>query len=81
MYHNYGPMMNHGGWGWGVLAMLFWAIAFVVILYVVVRLLKGHETHEGGNGMVDPLDIAKERYAKGEITKDQFEQLKKDLSK
>ena len=27
-----------------------------------------------------PLEIAKERYARGEITKDQFEQLRKDLS-
>ena len=27
-----------------------------------------------------PLEIAKERYARGEITKDQFDQLHKDLS-
>ena len=27
-----------------------------------------------------PLDIAKARYARGEITKEQFEQLKRDLS-
>jgi putative membrane protein len=27
-----------------------------------------------------PLEIAKERYAKGEITKEQYDQIKKDLT-
>lgn len=31
------------------------------------------------NGKRDPLTIAKERYARGEITKEQYEQMKKDL--
>jgi len=36
--------------------------------------------HNASTIKQDPLDIAKERYAKGEITKEQFEQIKKDLS-
>jgi putative membrane protein len=32
------------------------------------------------NGRKSPLDIARERYAKGEITKEQYEQIKKDIS-
>ena len=76
MYY-YGPMMNGSDWGWGIFMMLFWVVVLVAIIYVVVRLLKSHEA--GTNQKSNPLDIAKERYAKGEITKEQFEQLKKDL--
>jgi putative membrane protein len=71
------PMMNGNDWGWGMAMMLFWTVLLIVVVVVVVRLLK---SHEGSNTQkMDPLDIAKERYAKGEITKDEFEQLRKDL--
>jgi len=70
-------MMNGNDWGWGFMMMLFWFALLGVIALVVVRLLKMHDTSTSVSS--SPLDIVKERYAKGDITKDQFEQLKKDL--
>lgn len=72
MYY-YSPMMYGNDWGWEVLMMILWLLFFIVIAIVVVRLLNGTRQR------VDPLDISKERYAKGELTKEEFEQLKKDL--
>jgi len=74
------PMMNGNDWGWGFLMMLFWLVVLIVVIVVVVRLLKNHDT-TGNSQKTTALDIAKERYAKGKIKKDEFEQLKKDLSK
>ena len=69
------------GMGWwmvfGVLWMLvFWGGIIALIVWVVVRLTRHGVTVDGGK---TPLDIAKERYARGEITKEQFEQIKRDL--
>lgn len=77
--YDYGPMMNGNDGGWGIMMMFFWLIILVVVTIVVLRLLREHNHHVGNVQKSDPLDIVKERYAKGEITKEQFEQLKKDL--
>jgi putative membrane protein len=67
----------HDG-GWGLLMMVFWFIVLAVGVVLVVRLLSTHN-HGSSVDKADPVDIVKERYAKGEITKDEFETLKKDL--
>ena len=71
------PMMDgqYGGWGFGM--MLISTLFVIAVVVGVVYLLKGHANQNHHHS--DPLDIAKERYAKGDITKDQFELIKKDL--
>jgi putative membrane protein len=66
-----------GGWMifGGLIMLLFWGGVIWAIVWGIRR--SGHHTYHGEN--MTPLDIAKARYAKGEITKDQFDQLKKDL--
>ncbi len=78
-------MMPFGSaYGWGIvgwilgaaLTVAFWVAVALFIVWLVRTIKKsGHET----GGQQSPLDIAKSRYARGEITKEQFEQLKKDL--
>lgn len=76
-YNGYHNMMDGGDWGWGLLMMLFWV---VVIVLVTVFVIRGQRSHNGaGDTSGDALEIAKKRYAKGEISKEEFEQLKKDL--
>ena len=79
-----GMMWRGGGWTWGVgmwlggLAMLvFWG-ALIVGAILVVRLVGGIPGHEVRTS-ASPLDILKRRYASGEITREQYEQMRKDL--
>ena len=77
-------MDGHGfGMGWGM-----WFIpATVLIIFIILiwRLSGTHVTHHhhhssSGSAKETPLDILKKRYSRGEITKDEFEQMKKDIS-
>lgn len=70
-------MMDGGDWGWGLLMMLFWLAAIILIVALIIRGVHW-QGNAGGKGE-DAQEIAKRRYAKGEITKEEFEQLKKDL--
>lgn len=78
MHYYYGPMMDRGDWGFGLIAMAIWAAILVGIVLLIVRLVRRHDHGVSGTN-VDPIDIAKARYARGDIDKAQFEQLKKDL--
>ncbi|MFQ6121620.1 MAG: SHOCT domain-containing protein [Dehalococcoidales bacterium] len=69
------------GMGWWMVfgsawMVIFWGGLIALIIWGISRL----SSRTGTPSKHDPLDIAKERYAKGEITKKEFEQLKKDLS-
>jgi len=65
------------GWGIGMMAMmfLFWALV-IVGLIVGIRWLLG----QGKAARSDSaLEILRQRYARGEINKEEFESKKKDL--
>jgi putative membrane protein len=71
-----------GGWGWGmgfgwIFMILFWALIILGIV-ALARWLFSTGTH-GGSAGKRPLDILKERYARGEVTRDQYEQMRRDL--
>ena len=70
----------HEGMGWwmvfgGVWMVLFWGGLIALIVWGITKLSR----RNGSTTKQDPLDIAKERYAKGEISEEEFNQIKKDL--
>jgi len=77
----------HDGYGWGWMAfgaawtVFFWGGIIALAVWGISRLTGDRERREDlsrSEGR-SPLDIAKERYARGEITRDQFKQFQDDL--
>jgi putative membrane protein len=70
------PMM-WGAWGFGMMLMmvLFWALLIVGVVFLV-RWLLGQSKESRTDSA---LEILRQRYARGEINKDEFESKKRDL--
>jgi putative membrane protein len=79
-------MWDHGmnwGYGWGALGivhMLLWWVLIVVAIVALVRLIAHGAAHREPPRESRAIEILKERYARGEIGKDEFEQKKRDLA-
>ncbi len=72
------PLMMHGGnIGWWivmvVMMVLFWGGVIAVAVWGIRQFAGGRDKGQA------PLDIAKERLARGEITKEEFDRIRGDL--
>lgn len=81
---NYGPHMWNGGWpGWffGPMMMIVVIAVAVIVVVLLVRWLGGpsHGTTLRSPPGKTSLDILKERFARGEIDKEEFEERRKTL--
>lgn len=87
------PWGMHWMWGmWGIgmaIGMLvFWGLIIAGLVFAVRWLASQGRPHSPGalspgtrsSGEESPLDIVKRRYARGEITREEFETLKRDLT-
>ncbi|GAV23249.1 SHOCT domain-containing protein [Carboxydothermus pertinax] len=60
-----------------ILMFLFWA----VVIYFIFKLLTRNDIINKAVPGKSPEDLLKERYARGEITKEQYEEMLHDLRK
>jgi putative membrane protein len=79
----WGPM-----WMFPMIMPIVMLVALILCLYFMFGRGGGRMpwqppgTHQAAGGETEsPLDILKRRYAKGEITKDEYEQIKQDLQR
>ncbi len=77
---------SYGGFGWagmilGLVIMIAVIVGFVFLVVWAVRRLSGNSVHSQLPHSTDltAKDIAKARYAKGEISREEYQQLLSDI--
>lgn len=71
---DYGFMGGFGFFG----MLLFWGL----VIWAIIALVQSVSRNNGGSSELQSdtaLEMLRKRYVKGEVTKEQFEQMKKDL--
>lgn len=69
MDYGYGMMAS-----WGILGFIFWILVLIGLVLLIKYLWEG-----GARKEESALEILKRRYAKGEISKEEFEEKKKEM--
>ncbi len=81
-----GNMMGGMGWGWmifGPFMMITFLVIAVIVVVLIVRWLggAGHGANHSPHASFEksPLDILRERFARGKIEKEEFEERRRVL--
>lgn len=86
MHGGFGSGFGHGGWfcgpgaffpgpiGW-VITLLFWGL----IIYLVVRFFQFLFSGKSRSNPTSRLDVLKDRFARGEITEEEYRRMKTEL--
>ena len=84
---DWGPWGMHMMWGsWGIVMMIMMLLFWVAIIVGIVMLIRwlvttgrpGYHTATS-HDTESALDILKKRYARGEVTKQEFDEMRRDL--
>ncbi len=61
--------------------MVFWTVLLIAILIWIFRSIQNRSNGRASTDLKNetPLDILKKRYARGDISKDEYDKIKKDL--
>jgi putative membrane protein len=80
-----GPYWGHGwngmGWGGALLMLLFWVLLVAGVIVLLRRLRARDLGPDNEVPQKTALDILEERYARGEIDREEFEQKRRDLAR
>lgn len=75
----FGMMDGNGmmGGGYWILGLIFWILVIIGLVLLIKYLWEGSGAKRGEESA---LEILKKKYARGEISKEEFEEKKKDVS-
>ncbi len=84
---DYIPFLGETSWAGeffprGILYLLIWGLVVLVFVYVAFRIFKAVTANKSGRhrDRIDSLAILKARFAKGEISSEEFNKMKQVLS-
>jgi|GEM_PF-1098403 len=71
--------MMSGNWGWGWLMMAGITILFILLVFLVAKFATSSTNRADSTSSEDATAVLKKRYASGDITKKEFDDMKKDI--
>jgi putative membrane protein len=74
-------MFGHGLYGFGgpFAMVIFWAALIAGLVYLV-QIIRREKPYGAGVREPSPLEVLRRRYAAGELDRDEYERIKRDLS-